>query len=833
MAKRILGPRGSQRRRTRSLIFLGVIAAIFAVFFVAGASGILTDSTFESADGNLAVDISGNHDWNSPAEPINCTASPTVNCGIDRVNDKLDDALGQGSKEDDTAPTIVDGSIPPSKDDLTRFYVNHEKRNGSDFLYLAWERSNLLGSAHLDFELNQNSVGFTSSSTGVVTLNRTAGDRLIDFDFGGSGVPNLAVRTWLTQNSNPTGNPQADCEAATAYPCWGKGKTLGSSAAEAQVNSSNVTDTNQPNAPFTVVGNTKNGINSTFGEMGINLQGAGIFNSGNCIAFSDAWLKSRSSGNSFTSELKDIVAPIPINLSNCGELKIIKRTSPRGVDKDFTFQTSDIPSTATVTHTIDANGQFTLNDKGNTTADSDGNTQVITNLLSGTYHVKEISPGTGWDLTGLGCTQDGTAVGNVDSNDPSQLVIPVSTDKTTICTFTNTKRGKIIVKKTTTPAGGTGFTFSGDVSGTIGDQGTISTDNLVPGTYTSTEAAKSGWDLTSISCDDGQSTTASSGSVSTRTATFKLDPGETVTCTFANTQRGTIVIKKRTSPRGIDQAFTFHNVDIPTGTGGASFSHSLDTSGNFALNDVGNTGTGDSTGNTQTITNVVPGTTYHIQEVGSYTGFVLDSISCDNNGGANATDASKADIPVVAGTTTTCTFTNRQLLGALKIVKQSIKTGNAKLAGAKFSVTGPGNYSATDVTTGSDGTVCIGGLTTGSYTVTETTAPTGYAKDPTPQTLTVAPSGATCTSFTGGTTFTFNDTPLTDLLFKVTSEDTGNGGTSSSMTCTKDVATGTPPAIGTTPQPVTGGPANPVQITASGTTALVPGDYTCKVHIDP
>ena len=77
--------------------------------------------------------------------------------------------MGQGAKEDDPAPTVVNGSIPPSKDDLSRFYVNQEKADGNDFLYLAWERSNLLGSAHMDFEFNQDS---TLSANGVTRCAR-------------------------------------------------------------------------------------------------------------------------------------------------------------------------------------------------------------------------------------------------------------------------------------------------------------------------------------------------------------------------------------------------------------------------------------------------------------------------------------------------------------------------------------------------------------------------------------------------------------------------------------------------------------------------------------
>src|SRR5262249_28810704 len=148
-------------------------------------------STFESGDGNLAVDTSGLHDWNSPVETISCgntIPGGGANCGLDFDNHNSgDNSLGQGAKEDDVAPSVVTGSIPPSKDDLSRFYVNKERVNNNDYLYLAWERSNLLGSAHMDFEFNQSS---TPGGNGVTPL-RTAGDLLIDFDFGGSGVPVL------------------------------------------------------------------------------------------------------------------------------------------------------------------------------------------------------------------------------------------------------------------------------------------------------------------------------------------------------------------------------------------------------------------------------------------------------------------------------------------------------------------------------------------------------------------------------------------------------------------------------------------------------------------
>ena len=123
------------------------------------------------------------------------------------------------------------------------------------------------------------------------------------------------------------------------------------------------------------------------------------------------------------------------------------------------------------------------------------------------------------------------------------------------CVFTNTKRGSIIVEKQTLPDGATGqFTFTGDAAGTIGDNGQITVANLLPGTYTSTEAAAEGWSLTSIACSDANST----GALGARTATFRLEAGETVKCTFTNLKpqpsgQGAIDVQKSADPTTIEE----------------------------------------------------------------------------------------------------------------------------------------------------------------------------------------------------------------------------------------------------------------------------------------
>lgn len=119
--------------------------------------------------------------------------------------------------------------------------------------------------------------------------------------------------------------------------------------------------------------------------------------------------------------------------------------------------------------------------------------------------------------------------------------------------FGNFKLGTAKVKKVM--VGGTDtFNFSGNVSGNITyDGGMVWTYELLPGTYTSTETAKSGWDLTSIDCDDANST----GDVNLRKATFNIEGGETVICTFTNTLKQTdVTVSKTDNPDPVNNGGT-------------------------------------------------------------------------------------------------------------------------------------------------------------------------------------------------------------------------------------------------------------------------------------
>jgi hypothetical protein len=264
----------------------------------------LTGSTFESTDGNLVVDTAGNHDW------VN---APGFREAIDLPSGTTDNSFGQGSKDDLTNVTVVSGSIPPNKSDLTRFYLGQEAVGGSQFLYLAWERSNVLGTANFSFELNQAKQPSLINAPGVSTqtyaLDRRAGDVLITYDLAkGGNVPTIGLAQWVT-----TGNAKTVCQANSTVPCWSKIKNITASGfADGAFNSASVNDPIDPNNPPTIPPTTSRKLDALeFGEAAINLTAAHVLNP--CKGFSSAYVKGRSS-SAFDSELKDFIAPFEVNI---------------------------------------------------------------------------------------------------------------------------------------------------------------------------------------------------------------------------------------------------------------------------------------------------------------------------------------------------------------------------------------------------------------------------------------------------------------------------------------------------------------------------------------
>ncbi|HVL98614.1 MAG TPA: hypothetical protein VM324_04910 [Egibacteraceae bacterium] len=195
--------------------------------------------------------------------------------------------------------------------------------------------------------------------------------------------------------------------------------------------------------------------------------------------------------------------------------QVRKVTLPAGHEAGWTFTLTGpgVPTNTTVTTTGAGFIQF-----------------PVDLTAEGTYTVTE-TPQSGWDQT----SPAGTCQFAVN--------FPADAGRTFDCVFTNTQRGQIIIEKITIPAGSAQqFAFAGDVSGSL-SHGQTASRQVVPGTYTSSETVPAGWDLVSIQCDDANST----GAVNTATATFRVEPGETVKCTFTNRQRGSAEVIKTTN----------------------------------------------------------------------------------------------------------------------------------------------------------------------------------------------------------------------------------------------------------------------------------------------
>ncbi|HKA03767.1 MAG TPA: hypothetical protein VKD67_05540, partial [Acidimicrobiales bacterium] len=429
------------------------MAVLFVVFAVS-SSAVISPSGFEGNDGNMtccdATPV-GTSDWNTLASVIK---------NPDQPSGSSDNSFTQGSKEDDLNVTVAAGSIPPNKNDLTTSYLSTESipsgPSTDTFLYLAWERAVNNGSANIDFELDQDpNAGFTGTTLGPVTIQRTEGDVLITYDFSGSGTPDIGLNFWLTAGH---GHSNSDCTASgQTLPCWGN--RIDESAAgdaEAAVNAGTITDT--------ISGQTLTA--GLFGETSINLSAAlKSINEAGCEAFGSMFVKSRASGSSIDAELKDFIAPAPINVDTCGSIELKKAWSGPAGNTDISIGTSVGGS-----------------EKG--TAPAHGTNADLGPVQVGpaTYHVSETTPTStqpGSWTPSVNCVNNKSGAGPVSPTPDtfaggSSWSVPVSTGDEIVCTITNTfvkqNSGTTTHSSTTsaTVVPGTGVTDTATVTGVSG-----------------------------------------------------------------------------------------------------------------------------------------------------------------------------------------------------------------------------------------------------------------------------------------------------------------------------------------------------------------------------
>jgi hypothetical protein len=386
----------------------------------------------------------------------------------DAISGSGDDAFGKGTKEDTAVPAPVEGGIPPNKSDLKTFGVYLEQNGNERFLHMFWHRvQDPSGTTNMDFEFNQ---GAQTSSNGV-TPERTAGDLLVQYDLSNGGTyPDLFLSVWLDGSEGAT---PAECEASNKLPCWSIKENL----SEAGAASGSINATAIPASDSDGLGDVSP---RTFGEATVDFGAlVGDADGDACVTFGSAYLKSRSS-DSFTAALKDYIAPLSVNLSNCGSVRVIKTddAEPPALLSGAAFSLVEDAEplgvapgpedTVEVASCLTAAGECTM-----------------TSILQGEYWLIETSPPPNHDLAS-----------------PPYQHVTVAADATSMLNFVNPRhRGAILITKTRKhaesgsgdhPHAGVEFVVNG-VTAATDENGQVCFDGLLFGDYAVHENTPEGY----------------------------------------------------------------------------------------------------------------------------------------------------------------------------------------------------------------------------------------------------------------------------------------------------------------------------------------------------
>jgi hypothetical protein len=294
-----------KKRKPHLALLVAALTATSGLYLTATTAAADHCTTAEHLAGSaFEIDTDANG-ADLKAEDANCIDWLDGSGGVrgkkkkDHLSGATDDSFGEGTSEDDPVPTPVDGSIPPNKSDLSWFGVNTETAGGEQFLQLFWSRvQNPKGTTNMDFELNKlgcfpEEDEIEGCSTNDVTPRRTVDDLLITYELSKGGTfP--AISIWKWNGSNWVGPNELSTEDAI-------GSVNRKTILQADAND--------------IGANKDGGLDPfTFGEASISFDA--LFPPGTCGGFGSAYLKSRSS-DSFTSAMKDFIAPMRVDINNC------------------------------------------------------------------------------------------------------------------------------------------------------------------------------------------------------------------------------------------------------------------------------------------------------------------------------------------------------------------------------------------------------------------------------------------------------------------------------------------------------------------------------------
>lgn len=203
-----------------------------------------------------------------------------------------------------------------------------------------------------------------------------------------------------------------------------------------------------------------------------------------------------------------------------------------------TFANTKLDTIIVVKRSVGGDGRFpftsqALGDFTIQTVKGEGQ-KSFSNLQPGTYDLSEAVP-EGWTLSSATCS-DGSPLNQID----------LRAGETVVCVFIDLKEDTLIIEKQT--QGGDGlFSFTSPNAAlgnfsltTVNGVASKTFPGLTAGTYSLSEVVPAGWDLSSATCDNGDSP-----------AKINFAPGQTVKCTFANTRiNGFIVTAILVNGRG-------------------------------------------------------------------------------------------------------------------------------------------------------------------------------------------------------------------------------------------------------------------------------------------
>ncbi|MBP6015768.1 MAG: right-handed parallel beta-helix repeat-containing protein [Candidatus Promineofilum sp.] len=269
-------------------------------------------------------------------------------------------------------------------------------------------------------------------------------------------------------------------------------------------------------------------------------------------------------------------------LPHIGRIIVAQTTLPAGASQTFDYTASFAPTTFTLSAGLQQESGF---------------------LEAGVYSITAGSVD-GWTTTAT-CS---------DGSSPDAIVL--AADETITCTFSSSRRPRLIVTNAVEPGDDPqSFDFTLDPGGAFSMAGGDSqTFDVEPGAYSVTATAPTGWEQAAV-CDNDDAPHA-----------LTLAVGDSVTCSFTHRKMGRITVLKQTDPPDTPGTFSFTT-----------------TYGNFSL----------SHGQSHDSGYLSPGATHSVTEA-PMPGWALSTATCAGDDDGN----DPAHIVLDPGEAVTCTFVN-------------------------------------------------------------------------------------------------------------------------------------------------------------------------------